>query len=103
MAARAKTKREPWHGTTSGYVDRKCRCDDCKAAWAEYHADYRARRFKNGKVKCRVKDCKEKADPKAGNGLCRLHHNRKIELKKKRDERNKRKKGRRRARTKSQA
>ena len=29
------------HGTTSSYVYRKCRCDECRAGWAEYNADRR--------------------------------------------------------------
>lgn len=27
---------EPWHGTNTGYVNRKCRCDACKAARSEH-------------------------------------------------------------------
>jgi hypothetical protein len=83
MATRTKRKkREAWHGKITGYVYHKCRCDDCRAAWAEYHLDYRKRRFKNGKAKCRVKGCKNRALPSAGNGLCNDHHERKMLLRK---------------------
>ena len=27
---------ERWHGTASGYTNHKCRCVQCKAAWASY-------------------------------------------------------------------
>lgn len=27
---------EPWHGTPNGYVNRGCRCDPCRWAWASY-------------------------------------------------------------------
>lgn len=27
---------EPWHGTPNGYVNRECRCDPCRWAWASY-------------------------------------------------------------------
>ena len=32
---------EPWHGTVNGYTNRKCRCELCKRAWADYHASRR--------------------------------------------------------------
>lgn len=25
---------ETWHGTSGGYTNHKCRCDECRAAWA---------------------------------------------------------------------
>lgn len=33
--------REDWHGTYTGYASRDCRCDECKAAKAEYVRDRR--------------------------------------------------------------
>jgi hypothetical protein len=27
------SKLEPWHGTSGGYSNRRCRCAPCKAAW----------------------------------------------------------------------
>jgi hypothetical protein len=72
-----------WHGTTTGYVNHKCRCRDCKGAWNEYHAAYRVNRFKGKGAKCLVKGCTRKAWPSAGNGLCQPHHDRKMVLKKK--------------------
>lgn len=27
---------EDWHGTPNGYVNRECRCDPCRWAWASY-------------------------------------------------------------------
>jgi hypothetical protein len=32
------------HGTLGSYVNDRCRCDECRAAWAAYHREYRARR-----------------------------------------------------------
>lgn len=29
------------HGTTNGYCNLKCRCTDCRRAWASYCADLR--------------------------------------------------------------
>lgn len=40
---------EPWHGTVSGYVSRKCRCAACKAAHNEYHRTNRAIRVAKAK------------------------------------------------------
>lgn len=37
------------HGTMTGYVNRGCRCDECKAANTEYMRDYRAARKANGR------------------------------------------------------
>lgn len=34
----------PWHGTTSGYVNHKCRCQPCKTAQATRVRKQRARR-----------------------------------------------------------
>lgn len=31
---------DPRHGTVNGYCNLKCKCDECKAAWAESHRDY---------------------------------------------------------------
>ena len=37
----------PWHGTTNGYNNLKCRCEACRAAWAEFCAEMRmVRRIK---------------------------------------------------------
>lgn len=30
------------HGTTTAYVNGKCRCDKCKLAWSEYHRERKA-------------------------------------------------------------
>jgi hypothetical protein len=35
---------DSWHGTSNGYYNHKCRCDDCRRAGREYGAQYRARR-----------------------------------------------------------
>ena len=37
------TAPEPWHGTWNGYTNRKCRCDNCKAAARTYRAKWRAK------------------------------------------------------------
>lgn len=36
---------EPWHGTTGGYTNHKCRCDDCRAALREYQKERRRARI----------------------------------------------------------
>ncbi len=40
------------HGTISGYLNRQCRCQECRAAWAksrrEYVARQRAKRIAEG-------------------------------------------------------
>jgi hypothetical protein len=36
------------HGTLSGYVYRKCRCDECRTNWAEYNADRRIAALRAG-------------------------------------------------------
>ncbi len=39
------TGRKPWrHGTRWGYEGHKCRCDDCRAAYASHKRRYRARK-----------------------------------------------------------
>lgn len=35
---------DPRHGTTNGYCNLGCRCAACRAAWAAYCADVKARR-----------------------------------------------------------
>jgi hypothetical protein len=30
---------EHWHGTPNGYSNYRCRCDECRAAWASYFRD----------------------------------------------------------------
>ena len=32
------------HGSTSTYVNRRCRCVECRQSWAQYQRDYRERR-----------------------------------------------------------
>lgn len=32
--------RERWHGTSGGYSNHRCRCDECKRAWASAHRAY---------------------------------------------------------------
>lgn len=34
---------EPWHGTTGGYTNHACRCDDCREAKRERDREYRQR------------------------------------------------------------
>ena len=34
---------DPRHGTTNGYGNLNCRCDDCRAANAAHHKDYMGR------------------------------------------------------------
>lgn len=34
---------EPWHGTSGGYSNHSCRCDDCRGAWANRMKAYRRR------------------------------------------------------------
>ncbi len=31
---------DPRHGTTNGYSNHGCRCEDCTVAWATYHRQY---------------------------------------------------------------
>lgn len=31
---------DPRHGTTNGYSNLGCRCDECKTAHADYHREY---------------------------------------------------------------
>lgn len=41
------------HGSISTYVNHKCRCDECRLAWAAKHREHRARRrlaLANGEV-----------------------------------------------------
>jgi hypothetical protein len=33
---------DPRHGTLNGYVNQRCRCVECRAAWAEYRRQQRA-------------------------------------------------------------
>ena len=63
---------ERWHGTTTGYVNHKCRCERCRAAWARYHSEYRRKRWA-GQL-CSVAGCDRAASPSIGNGLCAYHH-----------------------------
>ena len=39
---------DPRHGTVNGYGNLRCRCDDCRAAWAEYFRGLRAARTARG-------------------------------------------------------
>lgn len=34
----------------SGYINRRCRCDVCRAAWASYRREYRKTRRRLGKT-----------------------------------------------------
>lgn len=34
---------ENWHGTTNGYGNRKCRCEECRTAWNKYHREHRGK------------------------------------------------------------
>ena len=38
-----KAPPEPKHGTTTAYVNHKCRCEECRIAWNTYHREYRAK------------------------------------------------------------
>ena len=44
---------DPRHGTANGYVNLKCRCDLCRAAWATYQRghekQWRAKNYAEGK------------------------------------------------------
>lgn len=35
-----RDKSDPRHGTANGYVNLTCRCQRCRAAWADYHLVY---------------------------------------------------------------
>lgn len=39
---------EHWHGTANGYLNRKCRCEPCKAAAADYRRQWRAKAIAAG-------------------------------------------------------
>jgi hypothetical protein len=75
-------KGEKWHGTVSGYQTHKCSCEECKGAWNKYQKRLRRKRY--SKAECLVRSCKRKAWLSAGNGLCHVHHQAKIELRAKR-------------------
>ena len=61
---------DPRHGTRNGYTNLTCRCDRCRAAWADYVYGIRRRRAAfedvpehgtlNGYVnyRCRCDDCR---------------------------------------------
>jgi hypothetical protein len=38
---------DPRHGTRNGYSNLKCRCAECKAAWAAYYDGLRRQRLAN--------------------------------------------------------
>jgi hypothetical protein len=38
-------KPEHWHGTVNGYSNRKCRCSDCRKAWAAQVQQAKLRRM----------------------------------------------------------
>jgi len=42
------TPDDPRHGTVNGYSNLLCRCQFCRAAWAEHIHDYRVRRLASG-------------------------------------------------------
>ena len=31
---------ETWHGTAGGYTNHRCRCSECRGAWADYMRTY---------------------------------------------------------------
>lgn len=33
---RERRESQPWHGTVSGYTNRKCRCRECRLTWRSY-------------------------------------------------------------------
>lgn len=37
------------HGTSGGYTNNKCRCVDCRAAWATTMREYKRRRVAEGR------------------------------------------------------
>lgn len=36
-----------WHGTSGGYTNHKCRCDDCRSAWNEYCSKRKKKAWSN--------------------------------------------------------
>ena len=78
---------ETWHGTITGYVNHKCRCDRCRERWSKYTSEYRAEKFSETRCKAVKRDkdtgkvtwrCKRNAWAGAGNGLCHVHHKAKM-------------------------
>ena len=43
------------HGTVTGYTNHKCRCDDCRGAWAAYVKTYRASNKERLQVRVRAR------------------------------------------------
>lgn len=37
------------HGTVTMYMNKKCRCADCRARWSEYQRAYREKNPRRGK------------------------------------------------------
>lgn len=60
------------HGTCGGYTNHGCRCDDCRAAFADWMRGYRERRF-GGKT-CVTTGCERSPALRHGNGLCDACH-----------------------------
>lgn len=38
-----------YHGTAGGYTNHRCRCDECRTAWAKAHREYVRRRAEQGR------------------------------------------------------
>jgi hypothetical protein len=55
------------HGTTDGYCNHKCRCQECRQAWAAYKTRYRDR-YLTGE--CQTPGCTRRVSRAAGTGLC---------------------------------
>lgn len=43
-----KTGPKSYHGSAGGYSNHRCRCAECRAAWAKWKKDYDRRRIANG-------------------------------------------------------
>lgn len=68
---------DPRHGTVNGYRNCFCRCQLCRAAWAEYHRKYdraqRNRKAPPGSV-CDQPGCTRKRDRAYLTGYCHRHN-----------------------------
>lgn len=68
------------HGM-GGYTNHRCRCDVCTEANRRHHVKYRKKRFA-GNPLCIVPRCPRVQSRAYGNGLCYVHAQELIELKK---------------------
>lgn len=70
-------KQQPFaHGTSTGYITRKCRCEQCRAWKAHSHLEYTRRRL-DGEYNtptCIIDACDRLAV--ASRGMCRMHYRR---------------------------